>query len=176
MNRFGLPLLVFLILIGFLGIGLTLNPRELPSPLLGKPSPAFSAPRLLAPQQNFYNAQMNGEVWLLNVWASWCVACRTEHALLMHIAQHTTVRLVGLNYKDDAADAVDWLQRFGNPYSIIAVDRNGDIGIDYGVYGVPETYLLDKTGHIRFKQVGPLTTSTLQSLLQMIEKLHEETL
>ena len=172
MNRFVIPLIGFIVLIGFLGIGLTLNPRELPSPFIGKPAPTFSLPRLLSPGQSFSNHQMNGDVWLLNVWASWCVACRTEHPLLNRIARTDSVRIVGLNYKDNAGDATAWLQRFGNPYSYIPLDQSGDVGIEYGVYGVPETYLIDKTGVIRFKQVGPLSADIVEhSLLPLIKKL-----
>ncbi len=175
MNRFTVPLLGFLVLLGFLGIGLTLNPRELPSPFIGKPAPAFSLPQLLSPQQAFSNRQMVGDVWLLNVWASWCVACRAEHPLLNQLAQSGAVRIVGLNYKDNAADAAAWLQRLGNPYSHIPFDRSGEVGIEYGVYGVPETYLIDPTGVIRFKQVGPLTPEILEhSLAPLIQKLREE--
>ncbi len=175
MNRFTVPLLAFLVLLGFLGIGLTLNPRELPSPFIGKPAPAFSLPQLLSPQLAFSNRQMLGDVWLLNVWASWCVACRAEHPLLNQLAQSGAVRIVGLNYKDDAADAAAWLQRLGNPYAHIPFDRGGEVGIEYGVYGVPETYLIDPTGVIRFKQVGPLTPEMLEhSLAPLIQKLREE--
>lgn len=174
MNRFVIPLVAFLLLVGFLGIGLTLNPKELPSPLLNKPAPDFSLPRLLD-SQNFKPEQMQGEVWLLNVWASWCVACLDEHAHITDLAQTNTIRIVGLNYKDEATEATEWLQRFGNPYSYIPIDQNGDVGIDYGVYGVPETYLIDKIGRIRFKQVGPLDGDIVQRILiPMIQQLREE--
>lgn len=174
-NRFILPLLAFIVLIGFLGVGLRLNPRELPSPFIDKPAPAFSLPQLLSRQREFSSAQLNGQVWLLNVWASWCVACRTEHPLLNRMARANTIPIVGLNYKDNAEDAAAWLGRLGNPYSHIPFDQSGDVGIEYGVYGVPESYLIDKAGIIRFKQTGPLTPDVLQhALLPLIEKLHKE--
>ncbi len=170
--RFIAPLLGFVVLIGFLGVGLTLDPRELPSPFIDKPAPTFSLPRLRAPEQNFSSSQMAGRVWLLNVWASWCAACRTEHPLLNRIAQLGTVPIVGLNYKDDANDADAWLQQFGNPYSHIPFDPNGEVGLEYGVYGVPETYLIDENGLIRFKQTGPITPQILQQrLLPLIAEL-----
>ncbi len=175
MNRFIVPLLVFVVLVGFLGVGLTLNPRELPSPFIDQPAPTFSLPRLLSPQQSFSNQQMAGQVWLLNVWASWCVACRTEHPLLNRLAQTDALPIVGLNYKDAATDAAAWLQRLGNPYAYIAFDQRGDVGIEYGVYGVPETYLIDQTGIIRFKQIGPLSADILQRLLlPLIERLRRD--
>lgn len=173
-NRFGIPLLAFAAMVALLAAGLTLKPRELPSPFIGQAAPLFSLPELLAPAQNVSNAQLRGHVWMLNVWASWCAACRDEHPLLNRLARHG-MRIVGLNYKDDAADATAWLQRFGNPYSHIARDANGDVGIEYGVYGVPETYLIDRSGVIRFKQVGPLTPEVLRrELLPMIAKLRED--
>ena len=175
MNRFIIPLLAFIVLVGFLGVGLTLKPRELPSPFIGKPAPAFSLPGLPPAQPAFSNRQMAGAVWLLNVWASWCVACRTEHPLLNQLAQTATVPIVGLNYKDDADEAAAWLRRFGNPYTHIPFDRRGNVGIEYGVYGVPETYLIDKNGIIRFKQIGPITPDILErELLPLIEKLRKE--
>ena len=173
-NRFILPLLAFIVLIGFLGVGLRLKPRELPSPFIDKPAPAFSLPQLLPPQREFSSARMKGSVWLLNVWASWCVACRTEHPLLNQIARANIVPIVGLNYKDNADDAAAWLGRLGNPYSHIPIDQSGDVGIEYGVYGVPETYLIDKAGIIRFKQIGPLTPDVLQrALLPLIEQMRK---
>ena len=118
---------------------------------------------------------MAGDVWLLNVWASWCVACRTEHPLLNRLAQDNLAPIVGLNYKDDAGDAAAWLQRFGNPYTHVPIDRRGEVGIDYGVYGVPETYLIDKRGVIRFKQVGPLSADIIErELLPLIRQLNKE--
>ena len=172
-NRFVIPLLAFIVLIGFLAVGLRLKPRELPSPFIDQPAPAFVLPELSS-QRPFSNAQMMGEVWLLNVWASWCVACRAEHPLFNRLANADIVPIVGLNYKDNADDAVAWLQRLGNPYTHIPFDSNGAVGIEYGVYGVPETYLIDQAGIIRFKQVGALTPEILQrTLLPLVEKLRE---
>jgi len=163
MKKAAIPLVVFLVLVAFLAIGLTRNPREIPSPLVGKPAPAFEAPRLQpvggAP---FSLKDMQGQVWLLNVWASWCVACRVEHPVLMELARKGGVTLVGLDYKDQPADAVKWLQRFGDPYQLSAVDLDGRIGIDFGVYGVPETFVIDKAGMIRYKHIGPVTEEALQ--------------
>ncbi|MGR3984846.1 MAG: DsbE family thiol:disulfide interchange protein [Gammaproteobacteria bacterium] len=173
-SRFGAPLLVFAVIVSLLAAGLTLKPRELPSPFIGRPAPAFSLPELFAPAEHVSAAQMKGHVWMLNVWASWCAACRDEHPLLNRLAQRG-MRIVGLNYKDETGAAIAWLRRFGNPYSHVARDANGDTGIDYGVYGVPETYLIDRNGIIRFKQVGPLTPEVLRrELLPVIAKLREE--
>ncbi len=171
MNRFVIPLAVFIALIVVLGVGLRLNPRELPSPLIGKLAPAFTVPDLLSAQP-FNTARMKDEVWLLNVWASWCVTCRAEHPLFNRLAATGNLPIVGLNYKDDADDATAWLQQLGNPYTHLPVDRRGAIGIDYGVYGVPETYLIDAAGIIRFKQIGAVTPAIVQhTLLPLIEKL-----
>lgn len=160
MNRFLLPLVAFAVVVAFLGAGLKLNPRELPSPLLGKPAPAFQLPAL-PPAEAFDSAQMQGRVYLLNVWASWCAACLDEHPLMNQLAQ-AGVPLVGLNYKDNAGDAAAWLRRFGNPYAHIPVDRDGRVGIEFGVYGVPETYLIDARGIVRFKHIGPLTADIVR--------------
>lgn len=172
MNRFLLPLGIFIALVALLAIGLTLNPREVPSPLIGKPAPAFAAPRLDAPDESFSPGDFAGKVWLLNVWASWCVSCREEHPLLVEFAKQGKVAIVGLNYKDDAEDARRWLSRFGDPYVFSVVDPNGKIGIDYGVYGVPETFLIDKQGIIRYKQIGPITPEALtKKILPLVEEL-----
>ena len=162
---------VFLALLALLGIGLTLNPREVPSPLVGKPAPAFQLPRL-GSAELFSPADMRGKVWLLNVWASWCATCRDEHPVLVDFARTKRAPLVGLNYKDQRDDALKWLSRFGDPYQFSVVDADGRIGIDYGVYGVPETYLIDRAGVIRFKQIGPVTPELLKGkILPMIAEL-----
>ena len=162
---------VFLALLALLGVGLTLNPREVPSPLVGKPAPAFQLPRL-GSAEHFSPADMRGKVWLLNVWASWCVTCRDEHPVLVDFARTKRAPLVGLNYKDQRDDALKWLSRFGDPYQFSVVDADGRIGIDYGVYGVPETYLIDRAGVIRFKQIGPVTQELLKGkILPMIAEL-----
>ena len=163
--KFLVPLLLFLLLAGFLGYGLKLNPRELPSPLIDKPAPAFSLPQLSAPDSVIANADLRGQVWLLNVWASWCVACRQEHPVLNEFARQKLVPLIGLNYKDTAPDANGWLREHGNPYNTSLVDADGRVGIDFGVYGVPETFLIDKQGVIRYKHIGPITWEALRDVL-----------
>ena len=162
MKRVLLPLVVFLLLVGFLAVGLKLDPREVPSPLIGKAAPAFELPILDQPEKRFVPADMRGKVWLLNVWASWCVSCRDEHPVLVDLSKKGVLPILGLNYKDKGEDAKRWLAQFGNPYQLSAVDADGRIGIDYGVYGVPETYLIDTEGVIRFKQIGPLTSAVLE--------------
>ena len=163
----------FIALIALLATGLRpgRDPREVPSPLVGKPAPAFQLPRL-GSAERFSPADMRGKVWLLNVWASWCVTCRDEHPVLVDFARTKRAPLVGLNYKDQSDDALKWLSRFGDPYQFSVVDADGRIGIDYGVYGVPETYLIDRAGVIRFKQIGPVTPELLKGkILPMIAEL-----
>jgi len=176
MNRYILPLFGFLVLVGFLAVGLKLDPKEIPSPLINKPAPVFSVPTLFDAKQTIGTEQLKGQVWLLNVWASWCVACRQEHPLLNDLAGKNTLPIIGLNYKDQRDDAKNWLGELGNPYTIIAHDLNGDVGIDFGVYGVPESFLIDKKGKIRYKQIGPLSTESIQqTLLPLLKTLQEET-
>jgi cytochrome c biogenesis protein CcmG/thiol:disulfide interchange protein DsbE len=160
-----IPLGLFIILVVFLAIGLTRDPHEVPSPLIGKPAPAFTAPRLQSPEQMFSGKDMLGKVWLFNVWASWCVACRQEHPILMEFAKTKTVPVVGLDYKDQSVDGLKWLARFGDPYDLSVTDLDGRIGIDFGVYGVPETFLIDKAGVIRYKHIGPVTEDALKNIL-----------
>ena len=166
MKRFLLPLALFLVLVGFLAVGLRLDPREVPSPLIGKPAPAFDAPLLHAPQQQLRKEDLLGTVWMLNVWASWCAACRDEHPLLVEFARRATVPLYGLNYKDQRADGQRWLAQLGNPYAASLFDPAGRIGIDYGVYGVPETFIIDKAGVVRFKHIGPVTAQVLKEKIE----------
>jgi len=169
LSRF-MPLIVFAILVIFLGIGLTLNPREVPSALIGKPAPEFELPLLLS-EGSFSNKDLIGHITLVNVWASWCFACRQEHETVKFLSRNG-VRIVGLNYKDEANDAKRWLERLGNPYQAIAVDRDGRIAIDWGVYGAPETFLIDQQGIIRHKVIGPLTDKEkFDGLLAMMETL-----
>ncbi|MBX3687587.1 MAG: DsbE family thiol:disulfide interchange protein [Rhodocyclaceae bacterium] len=163
--KFLVPLALFLLLAGFLAFGLNLNPREVPSPLIDKPAPAFSLPQLQVPDTQLSLDDMKGQVWLLNVWASWCVACRQEHPVLVDFASSHVVPIIGLNYKDQSPDALRWLDEFGNPYVTSIVDADGRVGIDFGVYGVPETFLIDKQGVIRFKQIGPVTPDALQNVI-----------
>jgi len=172
MKRFLLPLAAFAVLVGFLAIGLTRDPRDVPSPLVGKPAPAFTLPQLHDAGKSFSAADMKGRVWLLNVWASWCVACREEHPVLVEFARTGQVPIIGLDYKDKVADARQWLDKLGNPYTLTAVDADGRVGIDYGVYGVPETYVIDKQGIIRMKHTGPITPESLnKKILPLVAEL-----
>jgi len=167
-----LPLAAFILIAAFLLRGLWLNPREVPSPFIGKPAPAFSLAQLARPDAQFAPADMKGQVWLLNVWASWCVACRQEHPLLVDLAKRKAVPIIGLNYKDKPDAAKAWLAQLGDPYDLSVKDLDGRIGIEYGVYGVPETFVIDKDGVIRFKQIGPVTEEAWRkTLLPLIEKL-----
>ncbi|MCX8018043.1 MAG: DsbE family thiol:disulfide interchange protein, partial [Rhodocyclaceae bacterium] len=142
-------------------------------PLIGKPAPAFTLPQLDDAGKRFSPAQMQGQVWLLNVWASWCVSCRDEHPVIVEYAKSGRLPpVVGLNYKDKREDGLRWLARFGDPYLLSAFDADGRVGIDYGVYGVPETYLIDKAGVIRFKQIGPITPEVLEKkILPLVKEL-----
>jgi cytochrome c biogenesis protein CcmG/thiol:disulfide interchange protein DsbE len=172
MARFLIPLVVFVVLVAFLWVGLGRDPREVPSPLVGKPAPAFTLPQLHETTKNFSAADMRGKVWLLNVWASWCVSCREEHPVLVAFAKTSTVPIIGLNYKDQNADAQRWLAQLGNPYTLSVSDADGRVGIDYGVYGVPETYVIDKAGVIRMKHIGAVTEQVLQAkILPLVTQL-----
>ncbi len=175
MNRFLLPLGIFVVLVALLAVGLNLNPREVPSPLVGKPAPDFTVPQLNAADQTFSPKEMLGKVWLFNVWASWCVSCREEHPVIVEYAKAGKLPpVVGLNYKDKREDGLRWISRFGDPYLLSAFDANGRVGIDYGVYGVPETYLIDKAGVIRFKQIGPITPEVLEKkILPLVQELNK---
>ena len=166
MKRYLLPLIVFAVLLGFLAVGLKLDPREVPSPLIDKPAPAFKLPRLDTPEQALSLDDLKGKVWLLNVWASWCVACRVEHPLLVELAGTNSVPIYGLNYKDKRDDALAWLSKHGNPYVASLSDAEGLVGIDFGVYGVPETFIIDKQGVVRFKQIGPVTPEVLRERIE----------
>ena len=151
-----LPLIVFAVMVGFFAKGLFLNPREVPSPFIGKAAPAFTLPLVGAADKNFSPADMKGKVWLLNVWAPWCVSCRQEHPVLMQIAQDGRVPIVGLNWKDKDREADALLNKAGSPYTSVPDDLSGMVGIDYGVTGTPETYVIDQSGIIRMKHVGPI--------------------
>lgn len=175
MFKYGVPLVLFIIMAVFLAIGLNLNPREIPSPLIGKPAPEFALPVLQEPQRQLSRQDLLGKVWVLNVWASWCVSCRGEHPILNQLAARQRVFLVGLNYKDEREDALQWLAQLGNPYNISVSDLEGRVGIDYGVYGVPETFVMDKKGVIRHKFTGPVTPDLVeQELLPLIAQLEAE--
>ena len=173
MIRFLIPLAGFAILVVFLGLGLQHDPHEVPSPLIDKPAPTFSLTRLDNPAQVISRADMLGKVWLLNVWASWCVACRDEHQHLLAFAKTKVVPIYGLNYKDTRPDGLAWLNQLGNPYEASLFDPDGRVGIDYGVYGVPETFVIDKTGTIRYKQIGAITPEVIkEKLLPLLRKLN----
>jgi cytochrome c biogenesis protein CcmG/thiol:disulfide interchange protein DsbE len=170
--RFLTPLAVFVVLVVFLAIGLRLNPREVPSPLIDKPAPAFELTRLDDPAASVTSQDLRGKVWLLNVWASWCVACLDEHALLVELSRTGAVPIYGLNYKDKRDDALAWLGKHGNPYTVSVVDSEGSVGIDYGVYGVPETFVIDKQGVIRYKHIGPVTAQVLnERIVPLVRRL-----
>jgi cytochrome c biogenesis protein CcmG/thiol:disulfide interchange protein DsbE len=145
------------VLVVFLAVGLRHDPHEVPSPLINKPAPSFQLAQLKDPTQRFSAADMRGKVWILNVWASWCITCRDEHPLLLEYARSRAIPIYGLNYKDNREDALSWLAELGDPYVLSVSDLDGRVGIDYGVYGAPETYLIDRDGVIRFKQIGPVT-------------------
>jgi cytochrome c biogenesis protein CcmG/thiol:disulfide interchange protein DsbE len=171
--KFLIPLALFFTLVGFFAVGLHLDPREVPSPLIGKPAPDFALTQLDAPAQTVRRADMLGKVWMLNVWASWCDACRDEHPHLVEFAKTKAVPIYGLDYKDQREPAQAWLAQRGNPYDASLFDADGRVGIDFGVYGVPETFVIDKQGVIRFKQIGALTPQVLQdTVLPLLRKLN----
>lgn len=168
--KFLLPLIIFISIAIFLGIGLTLDPRALPSTLIGKPAPSFALEQLYVSDSLISPQDLKGQRWLLNVWASWCVGCRVEHPLLNEIAEKTDIAMLGLNYKDDPSDAKHWLEQRGNPYTFIAKDLAGNAGIDWGVYGVPETFVIDEQGIVIYKHTGPITVTSLnQEILPLFD-------
>ena len=172
MRRHFFPFLIFIALVGLLSVGLTLNPRVVPSPLLDKPVPVFSLPQVHDVGAKIGSADLKGQVVLLNVWASWCVSCRLEHALLVNLAKSGEVPVYGLNYKDRREDAMRWLEYYGNPYTASAFDADGQVGIDFGVYGVPETYVIDGDGIIRYKHIGPIDDNTLdEKIVPLVREL-----
>jgi len=170
LRRF-MPLIVFAALVIFLAIGLTLNPRIVPSPLIDKPAPEFELP-LLSEDGKFSNKDLIGHVTLVNVWASWCFACRQEHEAVKYLGRNG-VRIIGLNYKDEPDNAKAWLAKLGNPYEAVAADYDGRVGIDWGVYGAPETFLIDQNGIIRHKVIGPIMDiAELDKIIEISEKEH----
>lgn len=174
MLRFLVPLGIFLALAGFLWVGLGRDPTAVPSPLINKVAPEFRLTQLHEPAQQIARTDMLGKVWLLNVWASWCVACRQEHPLLMELSRARLVPIYGLNYKDKREDGINWLAQFGNPYVVSAADIDGRVGIDYGVYGVPETFVIDRQGIIRYKHIGPVTVEALKTtILPLVKELEK---
>ena len=167
-----LPLVLFIVLVVFLAIGLTRDPHEIPSPLVNKPAPTFALPQLSDPQKRFKSEEMRGKVWLLNAWASWCLPCQEEHPALLQLAQSGVVPVYGLNYKDEREKALAWLDELGDPYTLIVSDTDGRVAIDYGIYGVPETFLIDRNGVIRYKQTGPLTEEIVQKkIIPLVKEL-----
>jgi cytochrome c biogenesis protein CcmG/thiol:disulfide interchange protein DsbE len=170
--RFALPLVIFVLMVGLLGYGLRLDPKKVPSPLIDKPAPTFSLSMLEAPAKQLSTADMAGQVWVLNVWTSWCVSCRAEHEVITALARRNLVSVIGLNYKDEPDDAIRWLEQLGNPYTVSVIDRDGRVGIDWGVYGVPETFIIGADGMIRYKHIGPVTRESLeQKILPMLKEL-----
>ena len=173
MTRFVFPLVVFLALSGFLWKGLGLNPRDLPSQLIDQPAPAFTLETVADSSSLVSNTSMAGKVWVLNVWASWCVACLQEHSVISALAKEVPV--VGLNYKDKREEALAWLAQHGNPYLVSGFDNAGNTGIDYGVYGVPETFVIDRSNRIRYKHTGPVSIQDMQeTLLPVVAELGQQ--
>lgn len=169
-----IPLLVFAVMAVFLGIGLTMNPRNIPSPLIGKPVPEFSLPPVKGGTLGLASADLRGEVSIVNVFASWCVACREEHPILMGIKEKGLVPLHGINYKDKPDDARAWLDEMGDPYTRIGADISGRVAIDWGVYGVPETFVIDREGRIAYKQIGAVTPEILRDkIMPLVRQLQK---
>ena len=172
MKKFLIPISMFVLLGLLLAYGLKLDPRKIPSPLVDKPLPAFTLPTLENPKKSLSNADLKGKVVLINVWASWCAACKQEHPVLMALAREKQVPIIGLNYKDKREDATHMLRTEGNPYDVSIVDADGRVGIDWGVYGVPETFVIDNNGIIRYKHIGPVSAEAWMQILQpLIHKL-----
>lgn len=169
MARYLVPLIIFIVLAAFLFVGLGLRPREVPSPYIDKPAPEFQLQNLKAMNELFSTRDALGKVWLLNVWASWCFACKQEHPVLIQMARQSDIPLYGLNYKDAPTKARAWLEEHGgDPYELSVVDYEGKVGIDYGVYGVPETFVIDQKGVIRHKVIGPLTYNEVELCIKPV--------
>lgn len=174
MSRFVIPLAIFVVLVAFLAIGLGRDPREVPSPLIGKQAPDFQLAQLHQPDKTFSPGEMRGKVWLFNVWASWCFSCREEHPFLLELQRSNAIPIYGLNTKNNRDEALAWLGELGNPYVLSAADLDGRVSIDYGVYGAPETFLIDKDGVIRFKQIGPITREVWDTrILPLVQELNK---
>ncbi|CAB3778987.1 Thiol:disulfide interchange protein DsbE [Paraburkholderia caffeinitolerans] len=175
MKRFLIPLIVLAALLALLTAGLRHDPRRLPSALIGKPAPEFDLPRLHEPAQRLSTQHLRGQVWIMNVWASWCESCRDEHPLLVDLARQHIAPVLGLNYKDDRQNALQWLADAGDPYTSSIVDRTGQTAIDFGVYGVPETFVVDRAGVVRYREAGPLTRARIDGeILPLVRKLQSE--
>lgn len=194
MNRYYWIVGAFAALVALLAVGLNLNPRDVPSPLVGKPAPTFKLAVLAEPEKTLGPEDFRGKVWLLNVWASWCVSCRQEHPVLVEFSKQVDVPLIGLNYKEVRGDgsfdmnkmpadeekklalqrAKQWLSEHGDPYRLTVMDLDGRVGIDYGVYGVPETYVIDQAGVIRMKHTGPITPEVLaKKIMPLLAELKQ---
>jgi cytochrome c biogenesis protein CcmG/thiol:disulfide interchange protein DsbE len=170
--RYLVPLAIFIVLAAFLYRGLSIDPKRVPSPLIGKPMPEFSLPRLQDPTATLSNTDLMGKVSILNIWATWCVSCRAEHEVLLLLAKTGKVDIYGLNYKDERDPAKQWLAKLGNPYVANAFDADGRVGIDWGVYGAPETFIMDRHGIIRHKHIGPLSVDALNNeILPLVAEL-----
>jgi cytochrome c biogenesis protein CcmG, thiol:disulfide interchange protein DsbE len=175
MIKYLIPLVLFVVLVGFLAIGLGRDPHEVPSPLINKAAPTFRLPQLKDPAKTFSAEDMRGKVWILNVWASWCISCRDEHPLLIDYARTRAVPIYGLNWKDKREDALAWLDELGDPYVLSVSDFDGRIAIDYGVYGAPETYVIDQSGTIRFKQIGAVTPDVWsEKIMPLVQQLNRQ--
>jgi len=175
MIRFAIPVALFAVLVAFLFVGLNRDPREVPSPFIGKPAPAFTLPVLGHPDRFMTPDDMKGQVWLLNVWATWCPGCRQEHDTLVRLAERDVVPIVGFDYKDEPKEAQLWLEHLGDPYVVVVEDRDGRAAIDWGVYGAPETFVIDAQGVVRYKHIAPLDDGIVErDLLPLIEKLKAE--
>ena len=173
--RYAIPFIIFAAILFLMWRGLQLHPNEIPSPLINKPAPKFSLPDLYDAKKSWSNQNLIGHVTLVNVWATWCEACAVEHNGLVQLARHESIFFFGLNYKDDPALAKKWLQQYGNPYQMVAVDSDGSTAIDWGVYGTPETFVIDKSGVIRYKQIGPIDADAWKNTLKpLIDKLQKE--
>jgi cytochrome c biogenesis protein CcmG/thiol:disulfide interchange protein DsbE len=178
--KFFIPLAAFGVLVALLLFGLNNDPKAIPSPFIGQAAPEFSLPRLYKPDQTISVKEMKGKVWVLNLWASWCVSCRAEHKVLSRLIAKKKVPTIGLNYKDYGTedygeDALQWLATLGNPYYAVAVDTKGMAGIDWGVVGVPETFVMDKKGIVRYKFTGPVYDKAVDEILiPLIDKLRKE--
>jgi len=157
MWRYGIPVVIFIVLALFFARGLRLNPGYIPSPFIGKPAPEFSLPSLLDPARSVGSEALQGQLSLFNVWATWCVGCRQEHSFLIELAESSGLPIYGLNWKDDRSAALRWLETLGNPYVDSAFDAEGLVAIDWGVYGAPETFLIDRDGTVLYKHIAPLT-------------------
>lgn len=183
--KFALPVIAFTAIVAFLLVGLFREPQKIPSPLIDKPAPAFDLPLLpLKPAQptgaaaaegRFVSSELAGKPYILNVWASWCAPCLQEHPLFVELAKQKLIALIGIGYKDEPTAARNWLARHGNPYDVVAADRDGRVAIDWGVYGVPETFVVDAQGKIRYKHIGPLTAEAMANqLLPLVRQLTAE--